>query len=68
MHPHVCGLFLFFATEFSGRGKSKTLWGEQIIFFDERDTPGSEKDTVNTLLLNFGLNIKGRKGKKGGGF
>ena len=41
--------------------------GRTDYFFDERDTPGSEKDTVNTLLLNFGFKSTGRKGKKGGG-
>ena len=41
--------------------------GRTDYFFDERDTPGSEKDTGNTLLLNFGFKSTGRKGKKGGG-
>ena len=32
---------------------------------DVQDNPGSEKDAGNDLLLHFGFNSTGRKGKKG---
>ena len=60
--------FFTFATGFSVKVESKSLWGEIIKIVDGQDKPGSEKDVGNTLLLHFLFNIIGSKGKKGPNF
>ena len=65
MHPHVCDLFLLFATGFSGKGGKEESMGRTNKTIDGRDTTGSENSAGNALLSHFGFRITEGKGNKG---
>ena len=62
MHPHVCDLFLLFATGFSVKLKIKSLWREKIKWLIDGITQGQKRNHEMGYYLVLGSRAQEGRG------